>query len=159
MIPDIRGVPWNAPKSMWKMYFSREAIMHFILKCPKFEQFHFRFISRFKTSHVLFFRNAPFFYTKKFWNAPFFPFSKWDRKNGAFQNFLLQKNGAFRKKSTWLSLKREMNRKWNCSNLGHFKIKCIWPHVKNTSFTCFLGHFMIPRVDVKNNLLMIKWYW
>ena len=51
------------------------------------------------------------------------------------------------KKDTWLVLtrKREMNRKWNCSNLGYLK-KCIWPHVKNTSFTCFLGHFMIPRV-------------
>ena len=46
-------------------------------------------------------------------------------------------------------LKLEMNRKWNCSNLGHFKIKCIWPDVKNTSFTCFLGHFMIPRVAEK----------
>ena len=147
-------VSWNAPKrgimkcpkKHVKDVFFTWGHMHFILKCPKFEQFHFRFISRFKTSHVLFFRNAPFFYTKKFWNAPFFPFSKWDRKNGAFQNFLLQKNGAFRKKSTWLSLKREMNRKWICSNFGHFKIKGMWPHVKNTSFTCFLGHVMIPRV-------------
>ena len=39
-----------------------------------------------------------------------------------------------------------MSRKWKSSILGHFKIKCIWAHVKNTSFTCFLGHFMIPRV-------------
>ena len=54
-----------------------------------------------------------------------------------------------------------MNRKWKCSILGHFKIKCIWPHVKKASFTYFLGHFMVPRVFLKQmfklplNLIMI----
>ena len=40
-----------------------------------------------------------------------------------------------------------MNRKWNSSILGHFKKlrKCY--HMTKSSSTCFLGHFMIPRVQ------------
>ena len=43
-----------------------------------------------------------------------------------------------------------MNRKWNSSILGHFKKlrKCY--HMTKSSFTCFLGHFMIPRVIEQN---------
>ena len=49
-----------------------------------------------------------------------------------------------------------MNRKWNCSNLGHFKIKCIWPHVKNTSSTCFFGISDYSAYYYPHQL--IKWY-
>ena len=44
---------------------------------------------------------------------------------------------------------QKMNRNWNYSILGHFKNKCICHHVKNISFTCFLGHFIIPPVKCK----------
>ena len=39
---DIREVLWNAPKSIWKIYFSRDGICIF-LNVP----FHFRFLFRF----------------------------------------------------------------------------------------------------------------
>ena len=77
-----------------KKYVKENFVMwwHFLifLKCPKIEEFHFRFIFCFKIDHVLI-----------FWNAPFFPFSESDRKNGAFQKIRTFKSGAFQKISTW----------------------------------------------------------
>ena len=134
----------KCPKKYVKDVFFTWGHMHFILKCPKIEDFHFRFISRFQTSHVFFLWNAPIFYVRIFWNAPFFPFSESDGKNGAFQEKRTEKSGAFREKSTWSIWKREKNRKWICSILGHFRKNCICSHVKNTSFKGFLGHFKIP---------------
>ena len=49
------GLLWNAPKSMWKIYFSRDSLCNFFRNAP----FHFRFIFPFKIDHVLFFWNAP----------------------------------------------------------------------------------------------------
>ena len=83
-IPATRGT-MKCPKKYVKEGFFTWGHMHFILKCPKIEHFQFRFISRFKTSHVFFLWNAPIFYVQIFWNAPFFPFAEWDRKNGTFQ--------------------------------------------------------------------------
>ena len=51
------------------------------MKCPKIEEFHFRFLLCFKIDHVLISWNVPLFYVRIFWNAPFFPFSKSDRNN------------------------------------------------------------------------------
>ena len=72
--------------------------MHFILKCPKFEQFHFRFISRLKTSHVSFFLNAPFFCSKKIRNAPLFLSYFGNGKMGHFKIFSYRKMGHFEKR-------------------------------------------------------------
>ena len=67
-----------------KKHVKEDFIMwwHFLnfLKCPKIEEFHFRFIYSFKIDHVLIFWNAPLFYVRIFWNAPFFSFSESDRK-------------------------------------------------------------------------------
>ena len=49
-------------------------------KCPKIEEFHFRFLFCFKIDHVLFIRNAPLFYVRNIWNIPI------SESNGAFQN-------------------------------------------------------------------------
>ena len=57
------------------------------LKCPKIEEFHFRFLFCSKIDHVRIIRNAPFFHIRNIWNAPFSPFSESHRKNGAFQIF------------------------------------------------------------------------
>jgi len=133
---------------MWKMYFSREAICILFWNAPKSNTFIFGSFFHLQTSHVFFLWNAPIFYVRIFWNAPFFPFSEWKRKNGAFQ-----------RKNTWLIWKREINRKWKSSILGHFKIKCIWPHVKNTSFTLFLGHFLVPRVYFNRILWFTIFCW
>ena len=117
------------------------------MKCPKIEQYHFRFLYCFWIDHVVFFWNAPLFYVRFFWNAPFFLSDSENGKNGAFQKIRTWKSGAFQKISTWSILKLKMNRKWNSSILGHFKKlrKCY--HMTKSSFTCFLGHFMIPRVS------------
>ena len=48
----LRKVLWNAPKSMWKIYFSRDGICIF-LKCHKIEEFHIRFLFCLKIDHVL----------------------------------------------------------------------------------------------------------
>ena len=37
-----------------------------------------------------------------------------------------------------------LNRKFNSSILGHFKKLWNCYHVKKSSFTCFLGHLMVP---------------
>ena len=116
------------------------------LKCPKIEEFHFRFIFSYKIDHVLIFWNAPLFHVRIFWNAPFFPFSESDRKNGAFQKIQAWKSGAFKKITTWTILKLKLNRKWNSSILGHFKKLRRCHHMTKSSYTCFLGHFMIPHV-------------
>ena len=93
----------NAPKSTWKIILSCDGNLHFILKCPKIEEFHVRSLFCFKIDHVL------------FWNVPFFLS---DSENGKMGHF---------KKSTWSILKKKRNRKWNSSILGHFKIKCKLP--------------------------------
>ena len=58
----IREVFWNARKSMWKMIYSCDSFCPFFSKCPKIEEFHFRFLFCFKIDHVHFFRNARFSY-------------------------------------------------------------------------------------------------
>ena len=45
---------------------------------------------------------------------------------------------------TWSILKLKKNRKWNSSIFGHFKILSKCYHMTKSSFTCFLGHFILP---------------
>ena len=72
--------------------------------------------------------------------------SESDRKMGHFKKTNIKKwgiwNAAFRNKAI---LKQKRNRNWNEA----FRKKCICHHVKNISFTCFLGHFIIPPVYSK----------
>ena len=76
----------------------------------------------------------------------FFPFSESGRKSGAFQKI-----------STWQIFEPKRNRKWISSILEHFKKleKCY--HVKNTSFTCFLGHLMVSPVYKNEDQRNIRW--
>ena len=61
--------------------------------------------------------------------------------------FRVYKNGAIQKIYTWWDLERKIVRNWNYPNVrGISKFSSICHHVKNISFTCFLGHFMIPPV-------------
>ena len=55
----------NAPKSTWKIILSCDGNLHFILKCPKIEEFHVRSLFCFKIDHMLFFK------------CPIFPFCFW----------------------------------------------------------------------------------
>ena len=54
---------------------------------------------------------------------------------------------AFQNFSTWSILKLKRNRKWNSSIFGHFKILSKCYHMTKSSFTCFLGHFILPPVE------------
>ena len=74
----------------------------------------------------------------KFWNAQKSKNFLFDSENG--------KNGAFRNFSTWSIFKLERNWKWNSSIFGHFKILSKCYHMTKSSFTCFLGHFILPPV-------------
>ena len=88
------------------------AFAHFFSKCPKIEEFHFRFLFCFKIDHVHFFRNARFSYHIRlalFLKCPFFPFQNQIGKIGHFEkNFETEKKPkmkffdfrAFRKKWT-----------------------------------------------------------
>ena len=62
-------VSWNSPKSMWKLYFSRDGICIF-WNASKPKEFHFRFLFCFQIDHVLFLK------------CPIFPiwFWKWEFK-------------------------------------------------------------------------------
>jgi len=62
--PCISGVIWNDPQSMWKMYFSREAICIFIWKAPKSKTFIFGSFFILKIITCFFLWNAPFFWQK-----------------------------------------------------------------------------------------------
>ena len=82
----VRGVAWNAPKSMWKRNLPCDGICIFF-EMPRNRRCSFSVHFLFSESngknlidHVLFFRNAPLFYTLFFWNAPFFPFDSENRK-------------------------------------------------------------------------------
>ena len=49
---------------MWRIYiiyFARDSICIFFLKCPKIEHINFRCFSSFKIDHVFFSRNSPLF--------------------------------------------------------------------------------------------------
>ena len=59
------------------------------------------------------------------------------------------KSGAFRKISTGSIFKSKMNRKLNSSILRHFKKS--WKCVKKSSFTCFLGYLMVPRITISKS--------
>ena len=103
---NIRGVPWKAPKSMWKMFFSREAIC------------------------IL------------FW--------KWE-KWGISQNLNIKNRGISKKKHV-TCLKTRNEPKMKVFDFGAFQNKMHMASREKTSFTYFLGHFMVPRVVEFQNL-------
>ena len=75
----------KCPKKYVKDVFFTWGHMHFILKCPKIEDFHFRFISRFQTSHVFFWKWGKWGHFEKFEHRKSGPKMKvFDF--GAFQN-------------------------------------------------------------------------
>ena len=64
-IYNLPGVFWNARKSMWKMILSCDSFCPFFSKCPKIEEFYFRFLFCFKIDHVHFFSKCPIFLSYK----------------------------------------------------------------------------------------------
>ena len=116
---------------MWKMIFSCDGIWPFIWNAPKSRNFIFGSFSVLKLITCLFFEMPHFSH---------------------FQN-QIGKNGAFQKIKTWSIQNQKRNRKWNSSILGYFKKLLKFYHMTKSSFTCFLGHFMIPRVKIKRLLL------
>ena len=66
------------------MILSCDSFCPFFSKCPKIEEFYFRFLFCFKIDHVHFFRNARFSYHIRlalFLKCPIFPISESNRKN------------------------------------------------------------------------------
>ena len=129
--------------------------MHIFPKMPQNRAYLFSVLFPFSNWSRAFFSKCPTFFCSFFLKCPIFPFSESDGKNGAFQEKRTEKSGAYQEKSTWSIWKREKNRKLICSILGHFRKNCICYHVKNTSFTCFLRHFMIPPVSFYWNHVLL----
>ena len=75
----------NAPKSMSKIYFSRDGICIIFLKCPEFKHFQFLFLSSVRNLIMCNF----------FWNAPFLNIRDGEMKH--FKIFEHIKKGHFKK--------------------------------------------------------------
>ena len=121
----VRGVIWNAPKSMWNRNLSCDGKCIFCRNAPKSKMFIFGSFSVFRIKWEkfnwsrAFFSKCPTFLYSFFLKCPIFPFWFW---------------------------KQKMNRKWTSSILGHFEKKCICYHMIKSSYTYFLGHFKLPPV-------------
>ena len=83
--------------------------------------------------------------------CPIFTSNPVNGRNGTFQDFRLQKNGALREKKHVINLKTRKDSKINIFDFGAFQkqmhiICSICHHVQNISSTNFLGHFKYPPV-------------
>ena len=106
----IRGVPWDAPKRMWKMYFSRDSIFLIFWNAPKSKNFIFGLFSGLKLITCYFFEMPQFFM-----------FEFFEMHHFSYMILKMGKSGAFQKISTWSILKPKRNRKWKFSIFGHLK--------------------------------------
>ena len=130
----VHEISWNAPKSMWKRILSCDSIFSIFWNAPKSKNFIFGAISVLKLITWQFFE-MPHFFIFEFFEMPHFPH---------FQN-QIWKMEHFKK------FEHKWNRKWNSSILGHFKKMWTCYHMTKSSFTCFLGHFMVPLVFKLNH--------
>ena len=96
-IPEIRGVSWNAPKSVWKMYFSREAICILFWNAPNSNNFIFGSFLVLKLVTCLFFEMPHFSVVKKFEMRHFTYLILEMGKMGHFKIFSYRKMGHFEK--------------------------------------------------------------
>ena len=80
----VREVSWNAPKSIWRGYFSRESICIFSWNASKSNILIFGSFLVFK-SITCFFLEMLHFFVFVFPEIPHFPIWFWNWKNGAFQ--------------------------------------------------------------------------
>ena len=95
----IQGVSWNAPKRMWRRYFSRESICNFSWNAPKSNIFIFGSFLVFK-SITCFFLEMPHFFLFVFPEMPHFShFQNQIGKMGHFRKNELKKVGHFEKKT------------------------------------------------------------
>ena len=84
----------------------------------------------------------PHFSIRKNFEMPhFFPFPKWDRKNGAFQIFLQQKNWTFRKKRHVTSFKTRNEPKMKLLELRAFQNKMHMASCEKYIFHMLFGAF------------------
>ena len=159
----IRGVFWNARKSMWKMILSCDSFCPFFSKCPKIEEFHFRFLFCFKIDHVHFFRNARFSYHIRlalFLKCPIFPIWFWNGKNRAFQKksnpYMVRKMGISKKVHV-INFEREKEPKMKFFDFRAFRknrqklsrekyiFHMLFRAFQNTSRTCMIH--LYPLVE------------
>ena len=93
-IPDIEsGIKFQVrgyhemPQKACEREFSTWEHFHNFLKCPKIEEFHFRFLFGLKIDHVLIFWNAPLFMFEFFEMPHFSHFQNKIGKMGHFKKF------------------------------------------------------------------------
>ena len=138
---------------MWKMILSCDSFLPFFSKCPKIEEFHFRFFFCFKIDHVHFFRNAKLSYHIRiafFSKCPFFPIWFWNGKNGAFRKkwkpYMVRKLGISRKMHV-INFKTEKEPKMKFFDFWAFRKK--WQKLSHDKiiFHMLFGAFHItPRI-------------
>ena len=118
----VREVSWNASKSMWRRYFTRDGICIFFLKCPKIQHIQFRWFSHFKIDHA-FFLEMTHFLLFVFPEMPHFSYlilkmGKW----GISGKTNRKKWGISRKKHV-IDLKTRKEPKMNMFDFGAFQEK------------------------------------
>ena len=79
------------------------------------------------------------------WNMHFFRNAP---KSKMFIYCFLIDRVLFSEMPHFYQLKTENEPKMNIYDFGAFRKKCICHHMINSSFTCFLGHFMLPPVYI-----------
>ena len=135
----IRGVSWNPPKKQAKDDFIMWKQFHNFLKCLKIELFHFGSFSVLKLFACQFFE-MPHFNVFDFLKCPIFPTLKKleHKKVGHFQK--LAHDQFLNRRGTENDILRILGTSKN------YEIAIIKSFMIKSSFTCFLGHFMIPLV-------------
>ena len=154
---DIRGVFWNARKSMWKMILSCDSFCLFFSKCPKIKEFHFRFLFYFNIDHVHFFRNAQFSYHIRialFLKCPIFPIWFWNGKNRAFQKkskpYMVRKMGISKKMHV-INFEREKK-----SKMKFFDFRAFWKKWQKPSHDKIIFHMLFRAFQNTSRILYIE---
>ena len=126
----IRMVSWNARKSMWKIYFSRDGICICFWNAPKSNNFIFGSFSAFL-------------------KCPIFPIWFWNGKNGAFRKksnpYMVRKLGISKKMHV-INFKTGKEPKMKFFDFWAFQnFKRMLSHDK-IIFHMLFGHFILPPV-------------
>ena len=135
----IRGIRWNALKSMWKRLVSCDAICIYFLNAPKSKDFNF---GRFCVWVTCFSIEMPHFKLLEDLEMPQFSYFQNQMGNMEhFKDFERLKVGHFEEKV----FKQKKDRNWNPSILGHFKNKCK-SHDKNLLHMLFGSFHGTPHI-------------
>ena len=131
--------------------------LHLILKWLKIRTIHFSLISSSKSWSRVFWPKWLTFFSSKMlkWLKIRIIFASNSislRILSHFNIFELKKVSHFGQKTRDQYFEAKIREKWIVRILSHFKIECIWLHVRHVSFDDFLSHLTLPPVHLVKNI-------